>query len=1108
IGNNICCQLLSVGFPDDTIETGSVGSVGSRGGHSPATFRRHTPSDSILRHAILKAVSAHDTMDAGQPSVVCVGRSVIGVGTSHGMVMCFDGGQRARWMHRGDRDQGSVSCIASNPDSSRLLAGYARGLVLMFDTLDGKLLRTIGTEAHTPSTAVVHLRFTDLPSIALLSDSGGSVFELGLKRVLGVRSWEVRCVFSGSRGEVVTIEPLLHSDHPSHPLAGSVIVAMATLSKLLLISLRPETRLLFTFSTPSSPTSLPLLSWQFVVINVADATRVMDPVLAFARDDVIHFFQVSVDAMGQMAVHTLQKMTVGYSLVACHWQTSRTVALVDSTETLRLVDVRTKQELETLDLSCVSLVYNSSAFKGIATGGNVSKAMAMAGQRACYNSVQSFGSQLFLLGTKNLHSISIRIWTERIDNLISQNRFADALRLAMDFYEEKAKAVLGLRGPKMQRQKLVKEKVLSTLVTYIEKILDGSENINYLEAIPLIIDHCLDLEQRDLLFNKLWQGLTYDDEARIIYLEAIELAILDGRISELPPEIMQQLVTLQQLNYRWKTMEDCVLRVDVTCLDIEQVITTCKQQGLYNALISVWNRAMGDYTSPLFELIPILQTHIISEGTVDDEGRNLGNLLLVYIASSLGGQQGNTPTSQHVPKSHTKSCMKRNMLPLLKISLFVFRTLLEFDTHEFLNALAIAFSDSALTLQMRQRLVDILIQVMTEGETFKCTQIAWLLCVLNSDSVGRGLRIDPQLVETALQRTVKENDIPRSEREEALLNLMGARALADFPNEQLLEMAEEAEFYQVCAVIHELNGDHGKVLKCYLMDSIQRKQVFFYIEHSPHKDLIGRAIPENFKGLIETDPVKTGQIMVRHFPNIVQEVIDQISDNDLFMFLHGMFEESDLDSELMTSYICLMCQYDPEKVLSVVKAHDNIELDSAIKISKEYNLDEVTAVLLERSGDYQGAFDVLLAKLETLVYFKGKNVDSQTEELVSLAQRGSSVLDSKTSWLPLLTLLLKLNAHELLQRVLSNADLNLSSELHLLMQHTQGTLGDLRSLIMGLFVKCRHERGMQEAIKKLHMVDLHNEVASVMVQARRGLEAPTSCRLCHSTFTDRLHLFW
>lgn len=43
--------------------------------------------------------------------------------------------------------------------------------------------------------------------------------------------------------------------------------------------------------------------------------------------------------------------------------------------------------------------------------------------------------------------------------------------------------------------------------------------------------------------------------------------------------------------------------------------------------------------------------------------------------------------------------------------------------------------------------------------------------------------------------------------------------------------------------------------------------------------------------------------------------------------------------------------------------------------------------------------------------FKGEEVNGQTEELVRLAQRGNSVLDSNKSWLPLLTCLLKLNSY-------------------------------------------------------------------------------------------------
>jgi DNA gyrase/topoisomerase IV subunit B len=51
------------------------------------------------------------------------------------------------------------------------------------------------------------------------------------------------------------------------------------------------------------------------------------------------------------------------------------------------------------------------------------------------------------------------------------------------------------------------------------------------------------------------------------------------------------------------------------------------------------------------------------------------------------------------------------------------RVLLQFDTREFLNALAIAFEDPQFSSQLRQRLVNILIQVMVEGEGFAVSHV-------------------------------------------------------------------------------------------------------------------------------------------------------------------------------------------------------------------------------------------------------------------------------------------------------------------------------------------------------------------------------------------------
>lgn len=72
---------------------------------------------------------------------------------------------------------GSVSSLSFNVDCSRILVGYAKGQMTMWDLTNGKLLRTI-TDAHPQGQAVLHVRFTDNPKVALCSDSGGSVFDM------------------------------------------------------------------------------------------------------------------------------------------------------------------------------------------------------------------------------------------------------------------------------------------------------------------------------------------------------------------------------------------------------------------------------------------------------------------------------------------------------------------------------------------------------------------------------------------------------------------------------------------------------------------------------------------------------------------------------------------------------------------------------------------------------------------------------------------------------------------------------------------------------------------------------------------------------------------
>lgn len=57
-----------------------------------------------------------------------------------------------------------------------------------------------------------------------------------------------------------------------------------------------------------------------------------------------------------------------------------------------------------------------------------------------------------------------------------------------------------------------------------------------------------------------------------------------------------------------EALEACIVHLDVSSLDIDQVMRLCRTSGLYDAMIHILNRGLRDYVTPLEELMPILQT--------------------------------------------------------------------------------------------------------------------------------------------------------------------------------------------------------------------------------------------------------------------------------------------------------------------------------------------------------------------------------------------------------------------------------------------------------------------------------------------------------------------
>lgn len=1104
---NVYPSKLKVPWYDsgaDSISLGSSSSCHMNTEQLPKCLNLKSDPGRILRHTVLKPVSNQmhsfcDRFDAGQPSAIKFSL-LIAIGTSKGFIILFDSLQTFQWYHEAV-NCGAVSAVDFNHDCSRLIVGYINGTIIMFDSSSTtcKILRVMN-DAHTPDTAVLHLKFTDLPNLAIVNNSTGSVFELHFKRNFGIRSVESKCLFSGGRGRVCCIEPLLFNQLANHPMNGYVIIAMATLSKVIIVTIRPNTELLLSNNIISSHPCLPLLSWQFVIIQFNktfnSSHRIMDPVLAFTRDDTVYFYQVNINDEDRLCCCILQKIKLSYTIIACSWMNARTLLTMDSSDKVHLVDVRVGDEMEQSDLLNISLVYTSSYYNGIDSQHL---------DKCCYSSVHGHNSQLVLLGKKSVHIISIRSWIERLDSLTDKKLFSDALQLGVDFLEERGKAVLGLRGTRAHRHKIVKDKVINIVALYIDSMVDTNNSINYKEGIPIVFDISVHLQKTNLLFNRLWDGVELIESSCKVYLECLKNYLIEGQFDEVPTIIIQKLFTYLSHTNQLKEIEKCILNLKVECLDIEQSLNLSRGHALYDGLISIWTRALEDYLAPLQELIPKIVP--LPNGEYIDDTIELGNKILIYLSGCLLGIA--YPNRGYIPQ-HLQDTVRNNIVQFLCSQHSIkakddediypyLRILLKFNTTEFLNVFSMAFSDCRFMSQQKQRICCILTSLTMNSKDLKSNQLGlvYAFIVRWQQENGNFMKLDKQVFETVTSKLIlTEQTTPIEDREKAFIQLIRSGAFDNNPD--LLKIAEEAKFYSVCREICSERGEFSQTFKYYILDDSNKYQIFSFISSKP--EYFEQLSYENSKVLLEIDTVQCGAMFGTFYPHLVYDVSNQTKTNyQRYLFLKGAIPYVNSDMKLCTHYLELLCQHEPNAVMDFVKANDSLHLTKAMAATKRAGLDNSTAIFLERLGDFQGAFDLLFSKLQEAI-LREKAVEECTEVLVALAQRGSAVLDPKITWLPILQCLLNLQSHDHLQKVLDNSDLNLATEMHLLLNSStiaQGTVGHFRNLIMGLIDKCQYEQDVLKSFETLLHGDLHSKLADAINVTKKGVSNPTICSSCN-----------
>ena len=557
-------------------------------------------------------------------------------------------------------------------------------------------------------------------------------------------------------------------------------------------------------------------------------------------------------------------------------------------------------------------------------------------------SLKAYKGRLFLLGFNDVSIGALSNWADRLIALMENGDYVGAIKLATSYYTGDAnKLTVGLPEDTELRHSMVRDKlmeIMSASLKYAfgqrQRNRDSADEHLFQELSETCFVACLGVGDSDFLFDEIYEWFE-DAGVEGIFLETLEPHVLEGSITAVPPVVVKAMVN-HFVSQGWESrLEEMICHMDTATLDLDQVTTLCKQHSLYDALLYVWNQALNDFVTPLFDLIsllvPLMQNGQYSGNPMEAEISGVNALkIFPYLSYVLTGRV--YPTGAVLPedvaqkakaelywllfsgKSITwpKGSNKRLLTrpsQSLEPSFPYLRLILSFDAASFLSALNEAFEDSflndspeksangssgrdlpeeqifGLTVD-RQYIVSILMEIMNSAD-FTPNETIYL-----DMFIARNLPKYPQYLlfpgSTLTKVLVGLCKYPgRDLAEDAQLSAEYLLSVYQPPDvAELVPLFKDAGFYRILKRIYRSDKQYGKLVQTYFEDPDDQDALFSCIELylRPQAGLTRRQVEDVYQVIkqhsaefVDLDPAMAARTMARHASGLHQHLLDSVA---------------------------------------------------------------------------------------------------------------------------------------------------------------------------------------------------------------------------------------
>lgn len=928
----------------------------------------------------------------GSPTCIAVSTHIV-LGTSKGIILMFDYNQNLKMIiGPGTKavECGAIVSVAISADHTTLGGGHSDGSIFTWDTsrvsrpflhippLDAAQTQNRTMDGHMPGVAITHLGFLGTRHTALVSaDDRGMAFSH-----LATRG-------TGSFGRTVKTTRILGRYPDSKPLASGKVLkpstvlafaplplgtieratdtmgltAMLTPYLLVIVSTTPIAQTQHKSARPKEVAAhsamTGCLAWfPAVKLKVADpitGSQTAKAKLVYCWSNVLTVLDVEEipaedkDKPPSLKFKARSRWKCEEAVVAVQWLSRSVLTVLTISQRLIVLEDRSMRMTEAFDLIGRHIYHVDLFSKQLHTLveqlDEEDTSMHGVVADAFYMSFKAYKNRIFLMGFNDVSIGALSNWADRLIALMENGDYVGAIKLATLYYTGDAdKLTVGLPENTEVRHTMVKDKLLELMSASLKYAFgqrqrdpEAVDESQLQELTETCFTACHSIGNIDFLFDEMYEW--YEDASvEGIFLETMETYILEKTISSVPPTVVKGMVAHFVGKGLESRLEEMICHMETATMDLDQVTGLCKQHGLYDALIYVWNQALDDYITPLIDLLTLLiplmrEADDEASGNILDEEASSVNALkifpyLSYILTSRVYPTGET--IEHArsmkakaelywflfsgksivwPKGSNKRFLTRpNQTD--EPSFPYLRMILKFDAPSFLSSLNEAFEDSflndspekqvnggargdlpeeqifGLTVD-RQYIVSILIEIMNPND-FAAEDTIYL-----DMFIARNLPKYPQyllLPGSALTKVLTGLcNFPGADlADDAQLSaeyLLSVYNPSDLPT--LMPLFKKAGFYRILKRQYRLDKQYGKLLQTYFEDPDDKDATFDCIasclrpQTGLSKRQIGevhQVIRENSRDLVDLDPSRAAKVVELYAPELHRHILESTND--------------------------------------------------------------------------------------------------------------------------------------------------------------------------------------------------------------------------------------